>query len=69
MGDESRTGWEYLTVRPEREPTRKEARDPGDVLNELGEDGWELTETIEYVGGGTKFLILKRPRTAGATDE
>ncbi|WP_332899203.1 MULTISPECIES: hypothetical protein [unclassified Haladaptatus] len=69
MSDEPVGEWEYLTVRPDREPTRKEARDPGDILDELGADGWELTDTIDYVGGGTKFLVLKRPRSAGTADE
>lgn len=52
--------WEYETLRPPRGPTKKEATDPKAALNELGEEGWELAETIDYVGGGTKFLILKR---------
>lgn len=39
----------------------KEAVDPEDELNELGADGWELAGAVEYEGGGTKFLILKRP--------
>lgn len=39
----------------------EEADDPEAALNELGAAGWELVETVEYVGGGTKFLILKRP--------
>lgn len=39
----------------------KEATDPQRRLNELGAEGWELADTVEYVGGGTKFLILKRP--------
>ena len=39
----------------------KELVDPETELNELGEDGWELADTVEYVGGGTKFLIFKRP--------
>ena len=41
----------------------KEARDPAAQLNELGAEGWELAGTVEYVGGGTKFLLLKRPTT------
>ncbi|WP_158058308.1 hypothetical protein [Halorussus halophilus] len=72
MGDHE---WEYETLRPPREGTKKEARDPKRQLNELGAEGWELTATIEYVGGGTKFLILKRPvpvandDSVGQTDE
>ncbi|WP_218839150.1 DUF4177 domain-containing protein [Natronoarchaeum philippinense] len=43
----------------------KEADDPTDELNELGAEGWELVETIEYAGGGTKYLVFKRPAGAG----
>lgn len=39
----------------------KELDDPEARLNELGAEGWELADTVEYVGGGTKFLVLKRP--------
>ncbi len=38
-----------------------EATDPKTELNELGADGWELVCTVEYAGGGTKYLVLKRP--------
>lgn len=55
------TRWEYRTVRPERDETKKEATDPESTLDELGADGWELTETVDYEGGGTKFLVFKRP--------
>lgn len=58
--------WEYHVVRPPREGTKKEARDPSERLAELGERGWELTETIEYVGGGTKYFVFKRPASIGA---
>lgn len=53
--------WEYETLRPPRGATNKEATDPKTQLNELGADGWELVETIEYVGGGTMYLVFKRP--------
>lgn len=53
--------WEYETLRPPRGSTKKESVDPKAELNRLGEDGWELAGTVDYVGGGTKFLILKRP--------
>jgi len=56
--------WEYKIVRPERGVALKEAGDPETTLNELGTRGWELTETIDYVGGGTKYLVLKRRRGA-----
>ena len=39
----------------------KEAKDPTERLNELGAEGWELVDTIDYTGGGTKYLLLKRP--------
>lgn len=56
-----RTTWEYETLRPSRESTMKEAADPKAELNELGGDGWELVETVDYVGGGTKYFVFKRP--------
>jgi hypothetical protein len=64
-------GWEYRTLKPPRDETKKEAIDPAAELNDLGRDGWELVDTIEYTGGGTKFLILKRPldSEADSTDE
>lgn len=55
------TQWEYRSLRPPREETQKEAKDPTDQLNELGAEGWEFVETIDYTGGGTKYLVLKRP--------
>lgn len=66
--------WEYETLRVPRGPTHKESSDPEEELNELGKDGWKLTETIDYVGGGTKFLVLRRPvadarRTTDADEE
>ncbi|WP_266079963.1 hypothetical protein [Haladaptatus caseinilyticus] len=66
MSIQSTDRWEYRSLRPPREETKKEASDPIDRLNELGAEGWELTETIEYSGGGTKYLILKRPRNRGS---
>ncbi|ELY65767.1 MULTISPECIES: DUF4177 domain-containing protein [Natronococcus] len=68
MATDSGTVWEYETVRPPREATMREAADPKELLNDLGRDGWELVETIEYTGGGTKFLVFKRP-TDGDPDE
>jgi hypothetical protein len=53
--------WEYRTVQPPREPSQKEARDPSETLNEAAAAGWELDETIDYVGGGTKLLVFRRP--------
>lgn len=63
--DTDRTTWEYETLRPRRGPTKKEAIDPKAALNELGADGWELVDSVAYVGGGTKYLVLKRPVTDG----
>lgn len=57
--------WEYETVRPPREATKKESDDPKTRMNELGAEGWELAGTVEYVGGGTKFLLFKRPARDG----
>lgn len=52
-----RMQWEYKTVRPRRDPTKKEATDPVDERNDLGARGWEVVTTIDYAGGGTKFII------------
>ncbi|WP_276270654.1 DUF4177 domain-containing protein [Haloarcula litorea] len=60
MTDE-RTTWEYETLRPVRGSTKKEPVDPAEELNELGSEGWELVDTVDYVGGGTKFLVFRRP--------
>jgi hypothetical protein len=57
------TEWEYETLRPARDATKKEAVDPKARLNELGAEGWELIETISYEGGGTKYLVFKRPQS------
>lgn len=53
--------WEYETVRPPRGETKKEAENPKPVINELAEEGWRLVETIDYTGGGTKYLVFERP--------
>lgn len=58
--------WEYKTLRPARDETRKEVEDPQEALNALGDDGWELAETIDYTGGGTKYIVFKRPADTGA---
>lgn len=54
--------WEYETLRPPRDETQKEAVDPIAELNELGAKGWEFVGTIEYEGGGSKYLVFKRPK-------
>jgi len=61
MSDPRPIRWEYETVRPPRDETRKEAEDPATVLNRLGSEGWELAGTVDYAGGGTKYLVFKRP--------
>ena len=61
MASNGTPGWEYRVVEPPREPSQKEARDPTGLLNEVADDGWKLDETIDYVGGGTKFLVFRRP--------
>jgi len=69
MCSAAHTTWEYRTLRPPRETTQKEARDPASALDEAGRDGWELVDTIDYVGGGTKFLVFKRPAVGPDDDE
>lgn len=64
MSEAEPVRWEYETIRPPRDETKKEATDPKAVLNELGTDGWEFVGTIEYEGGGTKYLVFKRPARA-----
>ncbi len=65
------THWEYETLRPPRGVTKKEAEDPKAALNELAADGWRLVETIDYTGGGTKYIVFERPAQSGgeASDE
>ncbi|ELY54766.1 DUF4177 domain-containing protein [Natronolimnohabitans innermongolicus] len=65
MADTTVTQWEYETARPPRDPTMEEASDPEDLLNEYGSDGWELIDTIDYSGGGTKYLVFRRPVDEG----
>ncbi|SEO62314.1 protein of unknown function [Halogranum amylolyticum] len=61
MTDDATDRWEYRAVRPPREATKKESRDPTDQLNDLAGEGWRLVETVEYVGGGTKYFVFERP--------
>ncbi|MXV62607.1 DUF4177 domain-containing protein [Natronorubrum sp. JWXQ-INN-674] len=67
MSQSGHPSWQYTVIEPPRGPTMEEATDPSATLNELGAEGWELVTTIEYDGGGTKYLVFKRP--ASATDE
>lgn len=55
------THWEYETLRPPRGDTRKESEDPKAELNELAAEGWRLVDTIDYTGGGTKYIVFERP--------
>lgn len=61
IGDNRIGRWEYKAVRPPRGATKKEVEGPEPLLNELGGDGWEFVESLDYVGGGTKYLVFKRP--------
>ena len=67
MGRTQSRRWEYKTLRPPRGETQKEAEDPEAELNDYGAEGWELVTTIDYTGGGAKYLVFKRP--AGPADE
>ncbi|MDG5821608.1 DUF4177 domain-containing protein [Natronococcus sp. A-GB7] len=62
------TVWKYETVRPPREATMEEASDPKELLNEYGQEGWEFVSTIEYTGGGTKYLVFKQPADGGGDE-
>lgn len=69
MSSTNQQRWEYRSVRPPREETMKEAADPTGRLNELGANGWEVATTIDYAGGGTKYIIMKRPKETEANNE
>lgn len=60
MAESDPVRWEYKTYRPPRKETKKEVEDPQAELNRYGADGWELAETLDYAGGGTKYLVFKR---------
>ena len=60
LSEGSENRWEYETLRPPRDETKKEASDPKDAINDLAADGWRLVETIDYSSGGTKFLVFER---------
>lgn len=68
MSANRQTEWEYRSLEPPRDSAKKEAEDPTEELDELGAEGWELCESITYTGGGTKYLILKRPADVGDTE-
>ena len=70
MSEDESDYWEYETLRPPRGETKKEAEDPKDQLNELAAEGWRLVDTIDYTGGGTKYLVFERPvRSDEATED
>lgn len=50
MQQSKRPRWEYETVRPERDATKKETLDPKATLNEPSADGWERVETLTDEG-------------------
>lgn len=59
----------YETCRVPRGETKKESEDPQEELNEFADDGWQLVETIDYTGGGTKYLVFERPARSSGTAE
>lgn len=61
--------WEYETHRVPRGETQKEAEDPKAALNELATEGWRFTDTIDYTGGGTTYLVVERPARPNADGE
>jgi hypothetical protein len=63
--DSGRTNWEYELLRPPRDETKKEAANPQSEINALAADGWRLIDTIDYTGGGTKYIVFERPRSDG----
>lgn len=69
MSDESAGHLEYRTVRPPRGETKKEAEDPESALNAHAAEGWKLVETVEYTGGGTKYLVMARPVDGDSPDD
>ncbi|MFC4987598.1 MULTISPECIES: DUF4177 domain-containing protein [Saliphagus] len=61
MSERTDDHWEYETLRVPRGEVKKESVDPKAEINDLASDGWRLVETVDYTGGGTKFLIFERP--------
>lgn len=56
--------WDYKTINPSEAYAGVEvlSKDPEETLNELGDEGWELAETIQETTGRTKYMVFKRPR-------
>ncbi|MBX0296824.1 DUF4177 domain-containing protein [Haloarcula nitratireducens] len=69
MSETKHKRWEYETLRVPRGETKKESEDPKTELNELGAEGWRLVETVDYTGGGTKFLVFERATQPTADSE
>ncbi|MDS0258167.1 DUF4177 domain-containing protein [Haloarcula sp. S1CR25-12] len=61
--------WEYETLRAPRGETQKESEDPKKELNELAAEGWRFVETIDYSGGGTKYLVFERAKQSADDGE
>lgn len=61
MSQDEYDPWEYETLRVPRGETKKESKDPKAELNELAAEGWRFVDTIDYTGGGTKYLVFERP--------
>lgn len=57
--------WDYKTINPSESFAGVEvlSKDPEEALNTMGDDGWELVETVEESIGKTKYLVFKRPRS------
>ena len=66
MEQNDHTRWEYETLRAPRGETQKESEDPKRELNELAAEGWRFVDTIDYTGGGTKFLGFERATRSSA---
>jgi hypothetical protein len=67
--DDEPARWKYKTKRPTRDETKKEPSNPEADLNELAGDGWRFVDTIDYTGGGTKYLVFERPVPSDAEGE
>ena len=65
--DAADTYWEYEILRPPRAETKKEAENPKTEINELAAEGWRLVDTIDYTGGGTKYIVFERPVQSNST--
>lgn len=69
MGRSDHSRWVYETLRVPRGETKKESEDPKAELNELAAKGWRFVDTIDYTGGGTKYLVFERPARPNADGE